>query len=268
MRSMARRPDSRILLGLLFLALLLPGSAVAAETSAVEPLGETEKASAAASAEKSPQQNEPPAEAAAKGERGEAGSHEAAEEKDQTEEFKDSPSVRLLARITGLSEEHAYWLAVLINFAVIAGLIGWFMRSRLPGVFRNRTTSIQRAMEEARRASQEANQRLAEIEARLSKLDEEIGAMRAAGDREAAEEEARLRAAADEDARKIVAGAEQEIAAAAKSARRDLQAFAADLAVSLAQRQIKVDRATDLALVQNFSGQLGAEANGSGKDKH
>ncbi len=191
----------------------------------------------------------------------------AGEEEDQSEAFKRSSSVTFLARITGMSLQHAYWLAVLLNFGVIAALIIWISRSKLPGVFRNRTASIQKAMEEARRASQEANQRLAEIEARLSRLDVEIGSMRAAADRETAEEEARIRAAADEDTRKIVAAAEQEIAAAAKSARRDLKAYAADLAVSLAQRQIRIDRATDQALVQNFSDQLGAtETNGSGKD--
>ena len=80
--------------------------------------------------------------------------------------------------------------------------------------------------------------------------------MKAAGEREVAEEEARIRAAADEDARKIVEGAEQEIAAAAKSARRDLVAYAADLAVSLAQRQIHVDAGTDQALVRNFADRL------------
>ncbi|HYL16879.1 MAG TPA: ATP synthase F0 subunit B, partial [Terriglobales bacterium] len=169
----------------------------------------------------------------------------AGEEKNQTEQFKKSSSVMLLARITGLSLQHAYWLAVLINFGVIAAAIIWFSRSHLPGVFRNRTASIQKAMEEARKASQEANQRLADIEARLSRLDVEIGTMRAAAEKEAAEEEARIKSASEEDARKIIQSAEQEIAAAAKSARRELKAYAADLAVSMAQRQIRVDSDTD-----------------------
>ena len=77
---------------------------------------------------------------------------------------------------------------------------------------------IQRAMEEARKASAEANQRLADINQRLSRLDAEIGEMRAAADKEAAAEAERIKAAAEEDARKIVQAAELEIAAAAKSA--------------------------------------------------
>ena len=83
-------------------------------------------------------------------------------------------------------------------------------------MFRDRTASIQQAMQEARQASEEANRRLAEIEARLSRLDAEIGGMREAAEKEAAAEEVRIKAAAAEDARKIVESAEQEIAAAAK----------------------------------------------------
>jgi F0F1-type ATP synthase membrane subunit b/b' len=63
-----------------------------------------------------------------------------------------------------------------------------------------------------------------------------------------------------------VESAQQEIAAAAKSARRELTAYAADLAVGLAQKQIHVDAATDQALVRRFAEELGgSEASGPGK---
>ena len=90
--------------------------------------------------------------------------------------------------------------------------------------------------------------------------------MRAAAEKEGAAEEARITAAAEEDARKIIAAAEQEIEAATKAARRQLTAHAADLAVSLAQKQIHVDAATDQALVRNFSSQLGSARDSSRKD--
>jgi F-type H+-transporting ATPase subunit b len=121
-------------------------------------------------------------------------------------------------------------------------------------------------MEEARKASEDANRRLAEIEARLSKLDVEIGGMRAAAAQEAAAEEQRIKTAAAEDARKIVESAEQEITAAAKSARRELKAFAADLAVSLARKQIRVDPAIDHVLLRNFAQQLSANGGDERKD--
>jgi F-type H+-transporting ATPase subunit b len=190
----------------------------------------------------------------------------AGEEKDEMDEFKHSSSVGFISRITGLNLQQSYWLSVLLNFAVIAGVIIWVGRKYLPGLLRDRTAAIQKAMQEAQKASAEARQRLAEIEARLQRLDVEIGAMRDAAEKEGAAEEARIQAAAEEDARKIVASAEQEIAAAAKAARRQLTAHAADLAVALAQKQIRVDAATDQALVRNFAGQLGS-ADKSGVDK-
>ncbi len=190
----------------------------------------------------------------------------AGEGKDEMEEFKHSGSVKLISRITGLNLQQSYWLGMLLNFAVITGLIGWAGRKYLPGLLRDRTAAIQRAMQEAQKASEEARRKLAEIETRLQKLDVEIGMMRNAAEREGAAEEVRIQAAAEEEARKIVAAAEQEIAAAAKAARRQLAAHAAELAVGLAQKQIRVDAATDQALVRDFAGQLGSTNNKSGKD--
>jgi F-type H+-transporting ATPase subunit b len=189
-------------------------------------------------------------------------SREAAGEDEQAQ-FKHSASVQLVAKLTGLSLDHAYWLCVLLNFGVIAGTLVYLSKKHLPNLFRGRTASIQQAMQEARKASDEANRRLAEIETRLSRLDSEIAGMRDTADKEAAAEEARIKAAAMEDARKIVESAEQEISAAAKTARRELTAYAANLAVSLAAKQIKVDAVTDQALVREFARELGPKA---GKD--
>ena len=182
-------------------------------------------------------------------------SREAAGE-DETAEFKRSPSVRFLARITGMSLQHAFILAVFLNFAVVAVLIFWAGKTFLPGMFRNRTAAIQKAMDEAHKASADANRRLTQIEARLARLDFEIGAMRASADKEAEAEEARIRAAAEEDARKIIESAEQEIAAAVKQARRELAVYAADLSIAAAQKAIRVDSGTDQALVRTFADQL------------
>ncbi len=185
-------------------------------------------------------------------------SNEAAGEgKDEMAEFKESASVRMIGRLTGLNLQESYWLSVVLNFVVIAAVIVWAGRKYLPGMFRDRSAAIQKAMQEAQMASEEARRRLAAIESRLMRLDVEIGAMRNAAEKEAAAEEARIRTAAEEDARKIIASAEQEIAAAVKAARRQLTAYAADLAVGLARKQIHVDAATDQALVRNFAGQLG-----------
>jgi F-type H+-transporting ATPase subunit b len=190
----------------------------------------------------------------------------AGEEKDDTAEFKRSPSLRLISKWTGLSLPIAYRISELINFGVIAAVVFWAARKNLPGIFGARTAAIQKAMQDAQKASEEARRRLADIESRLMKLDVEIGMMRDAAEKDAAAEEARIQAAGHEDARKIVETAQQEIAAAAKTARRELTAYAADLAIGLAQKQIRVDAATDQALVRNFAGELGSpETSGLGK---
>jgi F-type H+-transporting ATPase subunit b len=195
----------------------------------------------------------------------------AGEEADETAQFKRSASVALVARLTGLSLGNAYFFCVLLNFFVVAVLIIWLARKCLPGMFTARTVAIQRAMQEARKASEEARRRLAEIENRLMKLDGEIGMMRDAAEKEAAAEEARIQAAAQEDARRIVEGAQQEIASAARAARRQLTAYAADLAVGLAQKQIQIDAAADQVLLRNFADELGTAQSSSqtpGKDGH
>jgi len=143
-------------------------------------------------------------------------------------------------------------------------VIVWASKKNLPAVFRNRTASIQKSIEDARRASEDANQRLAQIESRLSRLDDEIAQMRIASEREASAEEQRIQRAAEEDAKRIVESAEQEISAATKAARRELTSYAADLAVTLAAKQIRVDAPTDQALVRRFARQL---ANGGNEKK-
>jgi F-type H+-transporting ATPase subunit b len=202
-----------------------------------------------------PQNAEPAAQTASAPAQNPEGSNQSSGE-DETAQFRHSASVHLLARITGLSDEGAFWLAVLINFAIVVGLIAWFWRKNVPALFRNRTASIQKAIEEARRASEDANRRLSEVEKRLGRLDDEINQMRATAEKEAAAEEERIKAAAEEEARRIVQSAGQEIAASAKAARRELTAYAADLAVALAAKQIHVDTPADQALVRLFAQQL------------
>lgn len=234
------------------LTLLLLGAGGALQSSAQGPSENPQK-----QAEAAPRQRGPAQELA----------HEtreaAGEEKDETAEFKQSPSVQAIARLTGMSVNHAFLFSDVLNFAVIAAVILWAGRKFLPGLFSARTAGIQKAMQEAQKASEEARRKLADIESRLMKLDGEIGMMRDAAERDAAAEEARIQAAAQEDARKMLESAQQEIASAAKTARRELTAYAADLAIGLAQKQIRVDAATDESLVRSFATQLGDSAGSS-----
>lgn len=184
--------------------------------------------------------------------------HESKEaaEGDENAQFKHSPVVRWMSSKLGISAQAEYWVLYSIDFLIIALAIGWIWKKNVPGAFRERTATIRKTMDEAQAASADANRRLSEIEGRLAKLDQEIAAMRTSADAEAAAEEQRIRAAAEEDSRKIVAAAQAEIESSGRLAQRELKAYAAELAVTLAEQKIQVDANTDRALVQRFSREL------------
>jgi len=139
-------------------------------------------------------------------------------------------------------------------------VVGWvLLRKKLPPAFRSRTESIQKKIEDARRASDEARQRLAGVEERLARLDAEIAQMRSEAEAAGKADEERVMKAADGERRRIVQAAQQEISTAANVARRELRAFAADLAVGLAEKKISVSRTADQSLVREFTARLGKE---------
>jgi F-type H+-transporting ATPase subunit b len=191
-------------------------------------------------------------------------SREAAGENDE-EAFKHSPSVQAIARHLGIGVQAAYWILIVLNFAIVAGLIAWFWRSKMPAAFRNRTESILKSMETARQASEDANRRLKDVEGRLARLDSEIAQMKSSADAATQVEESRIREAVEEDKKKIIESAEQEIDAAARAARAQLKRFAAELAVGLAEKQIRIDPNTDQALVRGFGKEL-SDAARNGKE--
>jgi F-type H+-transporting ATPase subunit b len=193
--------------------------------------------------------------------------HAVAEVKDKEEKsgeadwVRQSPSVKWFANKTGLSLNQAYWVALGLNFAVIFLFLASILRKTLPGFFRSRTSSIQKGIEEARKMSQEARRRLNDVEGRLSRLDADIAAMRSEAQENAGAEERRILAASEEERKRIVSLAEQEISMAANAARRELKSYAAELAVDLAEKKIRVSKDADQALVHEFTARLGKDGN-------
>lgn len=184
---------------------------------------------------------------------------EGAEEEEENAQFKYSSLVRKFGEKTGLSKEAAYWTFVAINFGILAAGALFLLRRAMPHGFAPRTAEIQRSIEEARKASADAGARLGEIEGRLAVLDREIEEIRRAADSDFSAEEQRIKADAERDAKHVIAAAEQEIAAASRSAQRELKAFAAGLAIDLAEKKIKVDETTDQAIIRSFASQLGKD---------
>jgi len=184
------------------------------------------------------------------------------EEHSDEEAFRHSPAVKSLGAKFGLDAEQAATAFSVANFAVLALLVGWFLAKALPKAFRDRNASLEKHLVEARTASKEANMRLESLEARLGKLDEQIAAMRTQAEKDAQAEEQRMKASVEEEKQKILTAAEQEIAAAAAQARRQIQQYAADLAIDQAAKKLVVTAETDRALVQEFARRLGSDLEG------
>jgi len=187
-------------------------------------------------------------------------------ENEELAAFKFSPAVRGISHVTGLSMESAYWLCVVINFGIVAVLITLAMKANLPAMFRGRTQEIQKGMEEARRSSEAARLKLQEIESRLSRMSVEIGEMQKHADAEAKAEEERIRTSIAQEKQKILDTAQHEVTQATNTARRDLQKYAVELAVAMAEKGIRIDVTEDKSLVEDFTEQLGSQPrrNGNG----
>jgi F-type H+-transporting ATPase subunit b len=166
------------------------------------------------------------------------------------------PIVKATAKALNMSVERVALFYDLFNLAIIALAIGIPLFRYLPKYLRNRGQKLSEDIESARKTAEDANARLSAVEAKLSSIGEEIEKFRAEVEHESVADEARIKASLKEESERIVAAAEQEIAAAAAQARRGLRTFAADLAVGQAAKQIVLTPETDRALIAEFVGDV------------
>lgn len=131
--------------------------------------------------------------------------------------------------------ERANELFKWINFAIVAAVLIWLFAKKLPAVFRGNAEKISSAITKATAAKEEAERQVREAEAKLANLQREIAALEATARREAIEEGERIRALAQNDAKKVGIAAQAEIEAAERAARLELKALAASLAVEGAE---------------------------------
>jgi F-type H+-transporting ATPase subunit b len=172
--------------------------------------------------------------------------------------LKESKMVQKFGSLIGIKDpKTAYWVFTILNFAILAIAIIFPAKKALPGMFRSRNASIQKSIEDARKASAEANARLSSIQERLGRLDVEIATIRSTAEEQGRAEEQRLLAVTEEEKKKILQSAEQEIASASATAQRELKQFAAELAVSFAEKKISVSESADRNLVREFTQSLG-----------
>jgi F-type H+-transporting ATPase subunit b len=187
-------------------------------------------------------------------------------EKEENDAYLHSPSVKAFGAKLGMSTEQAATVFQVLNFVILAVLLGWLLLKTLPGVFRSRNTTIQKDLVDARSATEEASARLNSVEERLSKLDGQIAAMRAQAESDSAGEEVRIKAVVEDEKKKILASAEQEIVTATAYAQRQIQQYAAELAIEQAARKLVVSAETDRLLVQDFARRLTGDDSKEGQN--
>ena len=177
-------------------------------------------------------------------------------EQEETNQFRYTALVRAAAKALHLSVEATARTFEFINFGIVALAIGIPLFRFLPKFFRKRAEKVRTDIETARKATEDANTRLSAVEAKLASLDEEIGRFRVEVEAESRQDEARIKAALEDESTRIVAAAEQEIGAAAAQARRGLRNFAAELAVEQAAKQMVLTPETDRAVIAEFVGDV------------
>jgi F-type H+-transporting ATPase subunit b len=188
------------------------------------------------------------------------------QEQDANDEYRKSPMVVKLGAKLGMNADQSAMAFEVTNFLLLAVALGWGLIKMLPKVIRDRNTSIQKNLVDARTATEEARARLGSVEARLAKLDDEIAAMRDHAEKDSVKEEQRIKATVEAEKQKILAAAEQEIAAATLHAQKQLQQHAAELAIEQAARKLVVSAETDRLLVQSFAQRLTGDESKKGQN--
>jgi F-type H+-transporting ATPase subunit b len=140
------------------------------------------------------------------------------------------------------------------NFLILAGGLGYLIGKHAGPFFASRSASIRKDMEDSLAQRQEAEARAADVDRRLANMENDIAALRGEGERNARAEAERMERHTAEEIAKIQAHSEQEIASAGKAARMELQRYAAELAVQLAEQKVRARMTPDAqdALVQGF----------------
>jgi F-type H+-transporting ATPase subunit b len=142
----------------------------------------------------------------------------------------------------GEAEAHEASLADLfwpvVNFAILCGVLYYFLRGPLTAYLEDRSQSIRKDLVDAAALKSAATSQLDEIDRKLKALPDEIDALGRRGREEVAAEEQRIahQAAAERD--RLLEQARRDMDVQVRLAKRELTEHAADLAMQLATDRI------------------------------
>lgn len=156
------------------------------------------------------------------------------------------------------------WIYRWINFAIFAALIAWgFANKGTRAYFRGRQKSISDAIAESARAREEAEHEERAAEQKMASLDREVADLRLRAKQESATEVQRIRALAQEEAKRVGESANLEIRAAERAAQMELRVIASRMAVERAEELLRqqVNSQAEARLFHGFVASLEGTAN-------
>ena len=155
--------------------------------------------------------------------------------------------------------EHAVrdTIAKLLNFAVLVGVLVYFLKTPLAGYLSRAARRFGRISSPRRRCGAPRPQ-LEAIQQQIAALPAELAALKARGEEDVRAEQVRIAEAAQGERERLLDQTRREIEMRLRLARRELTEYAAELAVSVAQERIKrtITPEDQLRLVDRYTTQL------------
>lgn len=139
-------------------------------------------------------------------------------------------------------EEHGAWgptLWKLANFAVLVGILIYFLRSPIVGYLKGRGETIRHDLVDARKLRETAEKQLGEVRAKLERLPGELEDLRTRGAEELEGERVRMQEATARERELLLERTRKDIDLRFRLARRELLTHTADLAMTLARQRIE-----------------------------
>ena len=154
------------------------------------------------------------------------------------------PASRIVLLLSGGAEgpatflglPHPFWQT--LNFLGFIALLVWLLRKPLVQFFENRRLQVAESLRKADEDRDRARAVAREVGERLVRIEAEIEAMRVHAREQAEAEEKEIAAHAVEETERVAVRTRAELDARVRSARNELTAYAADLAVELARELV------------------------------
>jgi F-type H+-transporting ATPase subunit b len=149
-------------------------------------------------------------------------------------------------------------VAKLLNFAILVGVLVYFLKTPIAGYLSGRSAQIRQDLITAAEMRRTATAQLGEIQTRLSELPAELAALKSRGEEDVRAEKVRIAETARTERERLLEQTRREIAMRLRIARRELTEHAAQLAVQVAHDRIQrtITPEDQLRLVDRYTTQL------------